>query len=128
MVFVVVILVLVGGGIIAYTLRSSSGGAMVAINARLGRYGLAGVSAGGHVVSLPGSNKKSFSKVMERAVQRGGLTAPIGDRLDRADLKMVPSEFVSIAIVVFLVAALLGLVLKGTLGLLGVGALGAVGP
>jgi tight adherence protein B len=129
MLLLVLILVILGGGIILFTLRSSSGNTLVAINARLGRYGLAGGgSSGVRIVGGRGRNQNAVSQAIERLVERGGLTAPIADRLSRADLRMTPAEFVSIAAGAFILAALLGLIIKGSLGMLGLGVLGFVAP
>jgi len=130
MLLLVLILVVLGGGIIFFTMRSSSGNALVAINARLGRYGLAGggSSGGVQIVNQRGRSQNAVSRAVERLVDRGGLTAPIADRLSKADLRMTPAEFVSIAAGAFVVAALLGLIIKGSLGMLGLGVLGFVVP
>lgn len=130
MLFLVVILVLVGGGVILFTLRNSSGAAMMNINARLGRYGLVtnAENAGQLVAAAGRSQQKVVARTVERVVERGGLAAPIADRLDRADLRMVPGEFVSINVVAVLICALVGVVLKGFLGMFVLAVVGGVAP
>ena len=122
-------LILIGGVIILFTLRNSTTGALMAINARLGRYGLAGSNAPTPVPLVSGGRSQSgLSRTVERAVERGGFAQPIAEKLDRANLRMTPAEFVSIAAVVLLVAAMVGLIIKGVLGLLALAIVGGAVP
>ncbi|MBV9279544.1 MAG: type II secretion system F family protein [Chloroflexi bacterium] len=129
MIYIILVLLLIGGGFILYTLRHSGGPGLMTIQARLGRYGLAGTSAVPAQPAPGAANRQSgLARVVERLVDRGGLTAPIAGRLDRADLRMTPAEFFAIAAVAFLVAALVGLIAKGFLGLFAGGIIGLAAP
>lgn len=122
--------ILAGGAIIFFTMRSSSGSAVVAINNRLGRYGLVGdPDRIAEIAVAAGRNRrKMVASSVEKAVDKGGFTRPIAERLDRADLKMVPAEFVSIAFGVFVLSCLIGLVVKGFFGLFILGLAGGAAP
>lgn len=123
MLMLILMLVLLGGGVLFFTLRQTSGGGVTTINARLGRYGLAAPGTSSQVVGSPSHRKpSSASATVAKLVDRGGFTAPLAERLDRADLKMTPAEFVSIAAVALIMAVLLGIIVRGLFGFL-IGAL-----
>jgi tight adherence protein B len=65
---------------------------------------------------------------MDRLVERFRYGAKVRTRLEHADLRMRPSEFLSICFAILIVAALVGLLFKGTLGMLGGSLVGLVGP
>jgi len=124
MLYIVLILVLLGVGALVYTLRTSGGANPVAISARLGRFGLAGEA---EVVQQPmfeqKTSRNAVSQGVDNFVQRRRFGAGIAARLEQADLKMTPGEWLSICGVAFLVAVVVGLLIKGVLGMLGLGVL-----
>jgi tight adherence protein B len=103
---------------------------MMSINARLGRYGLATSPEGaGQLIAAAGrSQQRAVARTVDRAIERSRFAQPIANRLDRADLRMVPGEFVSINLLVVVVCALIGAIVKGYLGLFALGLAGGIAP
>jgi tight adherence protein B len=65
---------------------------------------------------------------MEGLVGTGRIGQSIASRLERADLRWTPGEFVSIWAAVVLVASLIGIVVMGFLGLLALALVGFIAP
>src|SRR5438067_10524245 len=109
---------------------TSAGTNLFAINARLDRYGLANAGSSSNVISpgVQASPNSTMSRSLEKVVQRGGLAQPIANRLDLADLRMTATEYFSIWLLTFVIAMLVGLLVKGTLGLMAGGILGLAVP
>jgi tight adherence protein B len=131
---VLVILLLAAAGCVAYYVRSTRGNT-TAVSTRLDRYGVAAVAGTGTTVTQvvspfakQRSQQTAVSQAVDKIVERGRLAQPIATKLERADLKWTPGEFLMLCLGVFFVACLLGLLVMGTLGLLVLGAVGAVGP
>jgi tight adherence protein B len=61
-------------------------------------------------------------------VARTRFGVGIASRLDRADVKMTPGEWVAVCIAVFVIVMLIGILFKGLIGLLVGGVVGALAP
>jgi tight adherence protein B len=132
---VVLFLVLAAGGLV-YMLRSIGSSNPAALGMRLARYGMASGATGGNVqvsqLISPAvrqrSEQSSLSRGLERAVSRSRFGAGIAARLDTADIKMTPGEWVAVSIAVFVIVILIGVLLKGIIGFLVGAVVGAVAP
>jgi tight adherence protein B len=132
---VVLFLVLAAGGLV-YMLRSIGSSNPAALGMRLARYGMASGASGGNVqvsqLITPAVRQRSeqsgLSRGLERVVGRTRFGASIASRLDRADVKMTPGEWVAISIAVFVIVMLIGILFKGLIGLLVGAVIGAVAP
>ncbi len=132
---VVLILVLVGGGLV-FLLRSIGRSNPAALGMRLARYGLAGATSGGpgsvSQLVTPAVRQQSeqgaISRGIEKAVARTRFGAGIAARLDRADMKMTPGEWIAVCLAVIVIAILAGILFKGTIGLIGGAVLGIAAP
>jgi tight adherence protein B len=133
---IIFVLVLLGSGAGLYVyVRSSRGSNPAAVTVRLGRYGVAALSGDGQGVGQIAtpfgkqrSQQSAVSRTADKLAERGKLSQPISTKLERADLKWTPGEFLMICFAVFVVSMLLGLLLKGTLGLLALGLVSLVAP
>lgn len=123
----IMVLLVGGGGAIVYQMRRQGATNPMAINARLGRYGL--VPAGAvKTVAGPGAERTGMGNAVNRVVEGQRFAAPIATKLERADLKMTPGEWLTLCLVALLVAMLIGLVIKGFLGLLIAGIVSLIAP
>ncbi|HLJ67890.1 MAG TPA: type II secretion system F family protein [Chloroflexota bacterium] len=133
MTFILFLALLLAAGGSGWIVIRRSVGDPGAIGVRLGRYGLAaGVAQSvGDAVATVGrqrSQQSAVSRVMDRAVEGRATGRKIAARLEQADLKWTPGEFVVATIAVMFVGMFIGLLIKGTLGLLVLGFLGVVVP
>lgn len=128
--FVIVIALGLVGYLVYQYVRGGS-----AIESRMLRFGLAGDAANpetlptGEIVAP--TNRRSNSAVtksVERFVGRGRVAQAVYERLDRAQLRMTPAEFLTLAFAILVACMAIGLVVKGIWGLVGLGVLGAVAP
>jgi tight adherence protein B len=132
--FIVLLLLLGGGGAIFFSMRGKGGSKSLSLTARLGRYGLAGPNAEKQATPVMAHGKRqqnAVSQGLDRVVGGNKIGGSIKGRLERADLKMTPGEYLGIAGVVFIVGIFAGFLLSGKWGilaLLGLSAAGAVGP
>src|SRR5579859_1571505 len=117
MLMIILLFILAGAGLLFFAMRSTSGGALSAINVRLGRYGLTSQALATAAAAPTRPQASGLTRTVERVVDRGGIAAPLADRLERADLKMTPAEFISFAFVGLVVLALVGLIVKAFIGL-----------
>lgn len=130
--YIILLLVVGGGAAIFFSMR---GGRSINLSNRLGRYGLAGADAKKEASAFAQSQhqggRSAVSKSMNVLADRGGLSQRIKPKLERADLKMTPGEFLGIVIVAFLLSVVAGVILKGFIGILGLPVavvVGLVGP
>ncbi len=123
--FIILLIVVgvAGGGMVLY--RTLTNRAASVVGTRLGRYGMAGAGAnvGGGPVSeiIAPRSIRSQSEVRERvnqAVLRSRFGAGMALRLREADLKVTPGEYVLMCVGFVILACLIGLLVKGVLGLL----------
>jgi tight adherence protein B len=136
MTYIALGLLIVAAGGLVFLLRSIGRSNPAALGMRLARYGLAGGAAGGGTIvsqliapsARQQSEQSAVSRQFERAVNRTRWGAGVAQRLDRADMKMTPGEWVAICLAVFVIAILVGILVKGFLGLLGGAIIGAVAP
>jgi len=125
-VFVVLLLILLGGaGGVAYFLRGNGGG-IPALEARMGRFGI-GMQPTIATSSGPQS-RSSVTRSVEGLIGRGKFAAKIAAKLEQANITATPAEYVSIAVAILLGAALVGTIIHGLLGMLVLGLIGLVGP
>ena len=126
MTYIFVVFLLAAAGGLVYLLRSIGRSNPAALGLRLARYGMSGGTASGGVMvsqlvspaARQQSEQSSISRGLERAVGRTRFGAGIASRLDRADVKMTPGEWVAVSIAVFAIVVLLGVLFKGWIGLL----------
>lgn len=131
---VVLLIVVVGLAAGAwYVLQSSRRGSV--IDTRLGRFGLLpGTEVNpqtmpvGDVGGPPRRSSSAVTKQVERLVGRGRLAQAVYERLDRTQIRMTPAEFLTLCFAILIASMAIGLVLKGIIGMLALGALGAVAP
>lgn len=129
MLYIVLILIVLGAVVLFLTMRNTGGRNPVTISARLGRFGLAGeTEASQPVVVQEHTSHNAVTQGVDRIVGRGGFGARLTSRLEQADLKMTPGEWISVCGAAFVVALIVGLLLKGILGMLGLGVLGIFVP
>jgi tight adherence protein B len=82
-------------------------------------------------VIAPGRERQQQSAVsesVERFVGRGKLGQAVFARLDRAEIKMTPGEFVTLWLAILMGSLAVGLLLKGFIGLLVLGVAGGLAP
>lgn len=128
------LIVIVAVGAVAwYVLQSSRRGSL--IDNRMGRFGLLpGTEANpqtmavGDIVGQQRRSSSAVTKSVERIVGRGRLAQAVYERLDRAQIRMTPAEFLTLAFTILIACMGIGLVVKGVLGLLFLGVLGAIAP
>jgi tight adherence protein B len=128
------VLLLAAGGCVVLYLRSTRGNS-TAVSTRLDRYGVAAVSGTGPTVSQvvspfgrQRSQQSAVSQAVDKIVERGKVGRMLAARLERADLRWTAGEFVMLWLAAFFIACLIGLLLRGALGFLALGAVGVVGP
>ncbi|HZU14464.1 MAG TPA: type II secretion system F family protein [Chloroflexota bacterium] len=139
MLILVILLIMIGLGV-AYTLRSALGGNPMLISTRMGRYGLIipadGDATGSAAVAVstivapdrPRQQHGAVSQQLERVVGNTGFAKKIQRRLDRAQLKFTAAEWLAMCFAVFVVAVAIGLFIRGGLGALVGGVAGLVVP
>jgi tight adherence protein B len=127
------LVVLVALGVLGwYVIQSSRQGTL--IDTRMGRFGMlpgTEVNPRTEVVGPPISQRRSSSPVtksVEKFVGRGRVAQAVYERLDRAQIRMTPAEFLTLAFAILVACMAVGLVLKGVWGLLGLGILGGIAP
>jgi tight adherence protein B len=132
---ILVCLLLASVGSVVLYVRSTRGSNPAAVATRLDRYGVAAAAGTGTSVSQvvspfrkQRSQQSAVSQAADKLVERGRLSQPIMAKLERADLKWTPGEFLMVCIAAFFIACLVGLLIKGTLGLLALGAVSLVAP
>jgi tight adherence protein B len=136
MTYIVVLFLVLAGGGLAYMLRGIGRGNPAALGLRLARYGMGGGTAGGsaQVSQLIAptvrqqSEQSGVSRRLERVVGRTRFGAKLAARLDTADIKMTPGEWVAISAAVLVVVMLIGILLKGSIGLLAGAVIGIAAP
>src|SRR5579884_277657 len=116
------VLILLGAAILAlvYYVRSSSRGGPLSITSRMGRYGLLPEdedpsSAVSDIVAPARRQPGAVSQSVERLVGRGPVAQSVYTRLDRAQIKMTPAEFITLAFACFVGAMAVGLFVKGVI-------------
>lgn len=117
-------LVLAAGGLL-YMLRTIRRSNPAALGLRLARYGLGSGAAGGSAsvsnLIMPSVRQQSegstVSRSLERAVSRTRFGAGIATRLDQADMKMTAGEWVAVCVAVVVIFLLVGVLVRGTLGM-----------
>ena len=129
-----IIFVLLGFAAVAvYWLQSNGRADPVTLSARLGRYGFL-TSRGNEIFAIPRSTVKqrseqrAISRSVESMVGTGKFGQALANRLERADLRWTPGEYMMMCVAVFLVACLVGIVAKGILGCLALGIVGIAAP
>lgn len=130
MTYVVLMVILAAGGGGMLWLRNSGRMDPVAMTARLGRFGLV-ASQNPDITQIMASNARQQSAVsrsVEKAVGRGSIGRKVARRLEQADVRWTPGEFIIVWFVGFSVACLIGLLVYSTIGLLAAGVIGIVGP
>lgn len=128
----VLIVVVVLAGVAWYVFQSSRTGNL--IDSRMGRFGMlpggdvetSGTTAG-EVLPQRRSNS-AVTKSVERFVGRGRLAQAVYERLDRAQIRMTPAEFLTLAFTLLVVGMGVGLLVKGIWGLLALGIVAAIAP
>lgn len=137
MLLIIVGMLIVGAVGIAFTLRGAAGGNPLLISSRMGRFGLVAAtddddrSRAVSQIVVPGRERQeqsAISEQMERIVGRGRLANFLFVRLDRAQIKMTPAEFLSLCLAIFFGTVAVGLFVKGILGMLGLGVVGLIAP
>jgi tight adherence protein B len=133
--FVLVILLVGSAAGVWFVLRTTRAGNQVAVSSRLGRYGVAGLTGSGqnvsHIISpyaKQRSEQSNLSRAVDRVVEKRKFGKRIAVRLERADLRWTPGEYVVLCLAIVFVGSLVGLIVYGTAGLLIGGTLGLVGP
>ena len=129
MTYIVILFLILAAGGLMYLLRSVGRSNPAALGMRLARYGMSNATVGGapNVSQLitpavrQQSEQSAVSRGLERAVSGTRFGAGIAGRLERADIKMTPGEWVAVCIAVFVIVMLMGILFKGLIGL-GVGA------
>jgi tight adherence protein B len=124
MLIIALLLVVACAGAVFLVLRGNTGAGALAVAQRLGRYGLstAGSSPSGSQPDVSqlfvpsGRQQSAVTRQVEKVVGRGRYARWAFTKLEQADLKMTPAEFTSICAAVFVMAMLIGLILKGGLG------------
>ncbi len=127
MTYIILVAVLCGGGALLYSVRRSSGASMSIISGRMGRYGLTSVT-GNIVIAGPPSQRTGVTQGMEKMVDRAGLGMRVGSLLERANLKMTPGEFATLALALFIFGVSIGYLLLGVLGVLALGTVSLAAP
>src|SRR5947209_1015917 len=111
---ILLVLVAGGGGLIFFNMRSSSGAA-AGVATRLGRYGLAGASAA--TATKDGKRVSGATQAADRIAQRFGWAEKLSGRMERADLKWTPGEFLAGCVALFFVPSVVGLLIFSGLGM-----------
>lgn len=118
-------------GAVSYrAVRRSNSRVPVGVAARLDRYGVGGtVDIGGVDSSSQGNGAGgAITGVVERLFGGGEYAQKLQLKLERADLKMMRAEFMTINFGTVLAGGALGLILHGFLGMLALGTVGTVAP
>jgi tight adherence protein B len=133
MLIIVVLIIVVMGLAALYVFQSARTGSQIAN--RMGRFGLLpGAEANpetmqvGDIVGPQRHSTSPVTKSVERIVGRGRLAQAVYERLDRAQIRMTPAEFLTLCFAVLIAAMAIGLLLKGIWGMIGLGILGGVAP
>ncbi len=125
------IVVALSGGAL-YWLRTSGGMDPIAMASRLGRFGIVTAQAPdvGRIMTSgrQRGDQRAVSRSVEKIVGRGRIGRTLSLRLESADLKWTPGEWVMVWVVVALVAALIGLVVYSTIGFLAGAVVGIAAP
>jgi tight adherence protein B len=129
---VVLLVVVLGGAAVAFfVFRNAAGANAVAISARLGRYGIVNDPGGASQLVAPTHlrhEQHAVTQSVDRLIGGSSYAAKVAVKLERANLNMMPSEYIMIWFAIFVVAAAVGLLFKGMIGLLVLGVLGGYGP
>jgi tight adherence protein B len=132
MTFILLFLLLAGGGGALYWLRNSGRMDPVAISARLGRFGLVTApSPGVERIMTPQAGRadqRAVSRAVDGLVARGKVGAKITGLLEQADLKWTPGEWVMVWGLAVVLLAMVGLLVFSALGFLAGVLIGAAGP
>jgi tight adherence protein B len=136
MTYIVVLFLVLSAGGLLFLLRSIGRGNPAALGMRLARYGMASGGAGGNAqvsqLIAPAvrqqSEQSGLSRGLERAVGRSRFGTKIAARLDQADIKMTPGEWVAVSTAIFVIVMLIGVLFKGPIGLLVGAVLGIAAP
>lgn len=127
-----ILILVAGGGAVGYRmLRTSNTHAPLAVAARLDRYGM-GTPAATASMS-PTSHQSnpaaaSLIRGVDRLIGGGKYAQKVQVKLERADLKITPAEFILINAVAVIIGGFIGLLVHGYLGLLVLGVAGALLP
>ena len=124
-------LVATSGGLFKVMRGAGKGGGASSLAARLGRYGAMAGMQGATVLptyTKDRSEQSAVSRGVDKLVARRGFGEKLGRKLEAADLKVTPGEFVSICFSAFVVAMLAGILIRGTVGLLVLGLIGLAAP
>lgn len=132
---IVIFLLLVAGAVVVFTLRAAGSNPLI-ISQRMGRFGLVAPGDGdsGSFVSqivAPGRQRQQQSAVtqqVERMIGRGRFANSLFVRLDRAQIKMTPAEFISLWAALIVGGLAIGLLVHGILGMLILGVVAGIGP
>lgn len=126
----VVVLFAAMGAVSYRAVRRSNSRVPVGVAARLDRYGVGGtVDIGGVDSSSQGNGAGgAITGVVERLFGGGEYAQKLQLKLERADLKMMRAEFMTINFGTVLAGGALGLILHGFLGMLALGTVGTVAP
>jgi tight adherence protein B len=129
------VIMLLAAGVLAvlYFLRSNGNGNLLGVTSRMGRYGLlpedeSQLNAVSDIVAPQRRQPSAASQAVERFVGRGRLAQSVYSRLDRAQIKMTPAEFLTLSFAVLVGTMALGLFVKGIIGLMAFGIIGGIGP
>jgi len=130
-------IVLLAGSVagVGYLLRASRGGNMAAVAGRIGRYGIASLDSPSQNVSdviTPYAKQRGeqsgISRTVDRVVDQRKFGRSIALRLERADLRWTPGEFLVVCLAIIFIAMFIGLVVKGTIGMLALGLVAGIAP
>jgi tight adherence protein B len=136
MTYIIVLFLVLSAGGLVFLLRSIGRGNPAALGMRLARYGMASGGAGGNAqvsqLIAPAvrqqSEQSGLSRGLERVVGRSRFGGKIAARLDQADIKMTPGEWVAVSAAVLVIVMLVGLLVKGPIGMLAGAVLGIAAP
>lgn len=131
MTYIILLLVMgLGGGTMLW-LRNAGRMNPVAISSRLGRFGIvaAEVPNVSEIMAASGRKEQSgVSKSVEKMVGGGRLGRKVAARLEQADLRWTPGEFVMVWAVALLIACFIGLLALGGIGFLAGATVGTAAP
>ncbi|MGH2447235.1 MAG: type II secretion system F family protein [Chloroflexota bacterium] len=124
MVPVLILMVAAGGVGGLFLMRSRSARAIPALEARLGRFGITPQAP----VVVEGGDRRAVSRNVEHLLGHTRLAQKIGTKLERADIKATPSEFIAIWAAIVGGGIVVGLIVHGIIGSAGLGLAGVVLP
>lgn len=131
MIAFVILVLFAGAGAMGYrALRRSNAQSSLALAVRLDRYGAGVAVAPSNVAPQHEANPAASAVVrgVDRAFGQGKYARKVQVKLERADLKMSPAEFISINLGTVAAGVVVGFVVHGFIGLLVLGAAGVVAP